>query len=1038
MKFPLPFRSVFVALIISLQSCAFSSVSALQNDGSPSPGMNQASSARELPRSLAGETVVIPGPLRSFLRMAGISQQIPPDEVMPMLAHSVSLYGYEGRSETEFLRLLDRYVHHARQVRSFSGANGMIHIAGCADASRLIEVLGYKSRGSCGKKDFAFATADAERAFLTIDSGFPLTALEQALQRSEPFDYQFPDSRVPIFYTEKDWTELAASTKNPASTLLDLLLHDRTLDRLYWALAKCDEDTRVALKVSPGLVKLLPLAPEFDLYGGEIRIHSGKIELPAGSGKAWQDLVGESPGSPGAFVPALLTRDHGWLAAYFDVVSRLNETQQEHIAEGSRLKRLYSAYRSTVNKDAAYGVFPRNAGLLILLASLNWNARGEPEIPGTHEFWQGAFSQKNNNGREHMKLNHCCDSAERTLETLVASSRSEFDSGPMAVFLVLNALDAARPVDRRLSNVAQQLISGNFSQYSRWFPIFAEFPSLDVTAIRQFVSAADRIDAISNSALRANALGAFQAEVGIWQILARQGEIPAEKQNSSWQSMVQPFIAVSNSVQLFDAARTGLQAVVAASTGRTDLSQDEIVDLLAGPTQESSDSRRVHQEVAERIRGVMDDQRLVSLDTLLGLYDGLTQMAHGAHIGDSLLSLAGNLREFEMPRPIFTGSERAEWSPSVYISRHAELQIRTDLTKVIQSARTPSQLEAARGRLTPFLRDTLVGLNYAYYEPPGAAVLHSNPLLVRSHDFSSMSVQGNRELWGDAMLIGVGAPAGGGAYLVGSLVDLPYALASLEGELIAPKNVQALIWNETVPDLLMDAVLPRWWTSSRVELHAAALYQRAGEELFAASASNPQLRSEVIGILADQMTPDRLEWVRAALERPETASAATSRILPSETFFLSVEFRKRYPDQLSSWGQANRELSDLSREDPTDVSPERLSADFGVPHSVLLSNNSRVLISMKPPPAFGGSASRLLAQSWESNNLYWARLADEMGYSPVMLNLLVPALTRRMVVNLFASSIDDWPALFRAMQETGDEFRKGKITVIGASTVAQR
>ena len=62
-----------------------------------------------------------------------------------------------------------------------------------------------------------------------------------------------------------------------------------------------------------------------------------------------------------------------------------------------------------------------------------------------------------------------------------------------------------------------------------------------------------------------------------------------------------------------------------------------------------------------------------------------------------------------MPRPIFTGTERAEWSPSVYTSRHAELQIRTDLTKIIQSARTPSQLEAARGRLTPFLRDTLVG-----------------------------------------------------------------------------------------------------------------------------------------------------------------------------------------------------------------------------------------------------------------------------------------------------------------------------------------
>ena len=1035
MNVPHPFRPICVAVFLCFQFCFVASVSAQPNDASKSPGVSQDDSAGQMSSTPSVETVVIPGPLRSFLRMAGISQKISVDEVMPRLAHGIALEGYRGGSETEFLRLLDRYVHLARQVQTFSDANGTIHIAGCTDASRLIEVLGYRSRGTCGQRDFAFVTADAERAFLTIDSGFPLTALEEALQKSEPFDYPFPASRVPIFYTEKDWIALGASTKKPGSDLVDMLLHDRTLDRLYWGLSRCDEETRAALKQSLGLKRLLTLAPEFEMYGGEIRIHSGIVDLPAGSENDWHDLVGESPNSPGSFVAHLLTRDRGWLAAYFDAVSRLNQMQQTHLIEDSRLQRLYSAYRSTANRDAAYGVFPRNANLLILLASLRWKADGEPEIPGTPEFWQEVI-RKNINDRERAKLVHCCDTPERTLEALVATSRPEFDNGPAAIFLTLSALDAARPVEKRLSKETQQLIAGKFSEYNRWFPIFVEFPSLDDTAIKQFVTAADRIGAISNSAMRANALGTFQAEVGLWQILARQGEIPVEKQNSSWQGTIQPFIGISNSFQLFDASRMALQTVLAASTGRPSLSQDEIIDALAGPTQETPDGQRVHQELAERIRAVMDDQRLVSLDTLFGLYDGLTQMAHGAHNGDSLLSLAGNLKEFEMPRPIFTGGERTDWSPLVYTSRHAELQIRTDLTKIIQSAHTPAQLEAARGQLTPFLRDTLVGLNYAYYEPPGAAVLHSNPLFARSHDFSSVSIQGNGNVWGDSILIGVGATAGGGAYLVGSLANLPYALAATEGELISPKNVQALIWKEAVPDLLLDAILPRWWTSSRTELHAAALYQRAGEELFIASASNPQLRSKVVAILADQMSPDRLEWIHRSLESPKAASSAASRMLPSEMFYLSVEFRKQYPDQTSDLGQANRELSDLSRVSPTDISPKRLSADFGVPHSVMLVSNSCMLLNMKPPPAFGGEAYRLLAQSWESNNLYWARLADEMGYSPVMLNVLVPALTRRMVVNIFASSIDDWPALFRAMQETGDEFRKGKITVVGASTVA--
>ena len=54
----------------------------------------------------------------------------------------------------------------------------------------------------------------------------------------------------------------------------------------------------------------------------------------------------------------------------------------------------------------------------------------------------------------------------------------------------------------------------------------------------------------------------------------------------------------------------------------------------------------------------------------------------------------------------------------------------------------------------------------------------------------------------------------------------------------------------------------------------------------------------------------------------------------------------------------------------------------------------------------------------------------------MMLNLLVPALTRHMVANIFASNIDDWPALLRAMEETGDEFRQGKIIVRPATTKA--
>jgi len=73
-----------------------------------------------------------------------------------------------------------------------------------------------------------------------------------------------------------------------------------------------------------------------------------------------------------------------------------------------------------------------------------------------------------------------------------------------------------------------------------------------------------------------------------------------------------------------------------------------------------------------------------------------------------------------------------------------------------------------------------------------------------------------------------------------------------------------------------------------------------------------------------------------------------------------------------------------------------------------------------------GFASRLLAESWDSSNLYWARLADEQGYPPVALNQLVPELTRQMVEKIFASDLEDWPAILRALREAGEDFRKRK------------
>ena len=1018
--------------------CCAVSVPVLPETNTASSPAKSALSSIDLQNAHSGDSVEIPGPLSSFLRMAAVSQEVPAEDVLPMLARNVSLLGFQSGRPTEYLLLLERYLHFARELQSLTNANGTIRISGCRDAGDLLEILGYGLQQDCGQRNTALRTSNPERAFLTIDSSFPLTALEEALQKDRPFSYSFRGTKVPIILPEQEWLAATTWKREPGANLLDSLLHDQDLDRLYAALAKCDEETLVALDHSPGLKKLASFAAVVDLYGSQIVIRSGKVVVP-GAENDWEDLVGASAHSPGPFVTNLLSKDRGWLAAYFDVLSRLNPTEQAQLTQGNRLKRFYGAYRSTaIRSDASKGVYPSNGELFILLESLQWKPDGDFVIPGDLATWDEILRELAKSREMHIWIggSHEWNTSGRLLETLIAASNNPSESGPTQVFLMQRAIDSARPADHQLSSQTQELVARRFAQFDHWFPIFAEFPALDDSAISSFVNAADQIDGISNPSLRANALGTFQAEVGLWQIFARQSQIPTNQLNSSWLQAMQPFLSLKTSVQLFDAARTSLRATVQAAGGNGTFTRDEIIDLLGGPNHDDPDSRHVHHEIADRIGAVLDDQRLVSLDTLFGLYDGLAEMAHGAPVGSSLLPLAENLREFEMPRPIFTGSERSSWAPAVYTSRHAELQVRTDLTRILKSAPSPSQLEAARGQLTPFLRDTLVGLNYAYYEPPGAEVLHNNPIFVRSHDFSSISVQGEQHVWGPPTLVGVGATAGGGAYLLGSLADLPYSLAATEADFIVPKKVQALIWREIVPVLLVGATIPRWWNVSKTEMHSAALYQQAGEELLAASARDSEVRAEVTGIFSDRLSPARLESMKQALREPQNANSLISRMLPADIFYLAVEYRKRYPGQSANWSPAARELDDLSQRYPSDASPERISADFGAPHPAFSHTNSSSLLNVKAISTLVGTGGMIFAESWESNNLYWARLTNDMGYSPVELNLLVPELTRNMVANIFASNIDDSAALLRAMQQTGNEFRQGKIMQQEAPTTS--
>ena len=978
---------------------------------------------------------MIPGPLRSFLRMAGMSQKVTPEEVLPLLSRNVFMLGYKGsRQQTEYLILLTRYVLQARELTALAATDGMvIRVSNCDDAKPLLRILGYRTRPSCGEPGTSLQTVDPERAFLTIDSGFPLLELEQTLQGGKPFEYPYASSAVPVLFAQSDWT--MASKKNhqeSSKDLVDTILSDPAVARLYWALSKLDPQTGDILQGSIGIKSLVPYGAILDFYGSRLCIRAGRVIVPGGVGaeSAWKDLVGASPASPVAFIERLLARDKGWLTAYFDVLSRVSRSEQPYFTEPHRLRVFYDALRAPdPSASATFGSFRPAPGLLLLAVRLQWEPSGEPLVPGNLTVWKDILRQKSDSHivREWGRHTRQIASADQLVQTMFALSRATTDDGPLQIYMAISELDSRRSPGHRLAPATVRYLAGQFGDFSDQYRLFSEFPELSDASITLFLDVAQALNSVP-SAVRGNALGTFQANVGIWQILARQGEISNRELNDSWQQVIKPFARIRSAAQLYDAGRASLGELFRFASGKAGGSQDEIIELLAGPRQTTPEGKRMHQELASRIRSVLDGQRLVSLDTLLTLGDALREKSQGKALNEFVIRKAGEVQDFEMPRPIFSSGERTEWAAGVYNNHHTEVQMRTDVAKVLKSpTATHAQLEEARGQLASFLRDTLVGLNYAYYEPPGAQALHNNPLFVRSHDFAAETVTGIKTVWQAPELLGQGSPAGGGAHFVGSLADLPYALAELEQDFISPESVQALIWKQLTPSLLTSAILPRWWDVSQNELHAVTLYQRTGEELLTASAKDEELRSKVMTILSDRVLPQRSEEVEQAL-RAGHVSEILPRMTPADTFYLTAEFQRRYPGETGSWGTATQELQDLTRQHPEQVSWKRLSHDFGVPHPGLAQTYAPELLNISPMPAFAGNSSRFMAESWDSSNLYWARLADETGNSAVALNRLAPELTRHMVEKIFATDFEDWPAILRAMHETGEDFRKGKLT----------
>src|SRR5262249_4307517 len=280
--------------------------------------------------------------------------------------------------------------------------------------------------------------------------------LEDSLQHGREFSYHFPETRVPLLFTEKEWRDAArVGKREPRRDLLELIIRRPTLARLYWALSRTDGQTRDILEKKICLEKLLPYAAELDYYGTQILVRAGSVQVPGGAAaeQGWTELVGANPRDPGDFVQKLLAKDKGWLAAYFDCLARVSASQQQHFSDPRRLKTFYVAFRGDkVTAEAARPAFRLAPGLLLLLTRLQWESDGQPLVPGGLDLWKQLLRQKSEHSivRERGKAAAGWTTSDQLLESMFAFAKLEGDDSPLRMYLLFSSMDSSRSPHHRL------------------------------------------------------------------------------------------------------------------------------------------------------------------------------------------------------------------------------------------------------------------------------------------------------------------------------------------------------------------------------------------------------------------------------------------------------------------------------------------------------------------------------------------------------------------------------------------------------------
>jgi len=296
---------------------------------------------------------------------------------------------------------------------------------------------------------------------------------------------------------------------------------------------------------------------------------------------------------------------------------------------------------------------------------------------------------------------------EEVLEALYGLSRKTADNEALKVFMAVSEIERGRAKPLETATV-EQLIREHKAMGAQ-YRLFAETPSTSDRTIVSFIEAARSIGTIKDIGLRSDAAGTMQGLAGFWQIFVRQQSIASQDADAALAAVVAPFAKIQGQRDVFDAGQKGLNALLqAAHVPAQGSVQDHVLDLIAG-TRAAGNAQLTdaHQQMLQEMTRVFEAQRLVSLETLLGIVERLDAAAASNQKPDmaQLAKLANRVTEVQLPRSSMTVREKTEMAAGFWSDRHIDAQRKLNLRAAIDKAGSdPQKLRDVRALLARGVR----------------------------------------------------------------------------------------------------------------------------------------------------------------------------------------------------------------------------------------------------------------------------------------------------------------------------------------------